>query len=182
MIDVRPIDAYAAGHIPGSLSIELRPVFASWLGWLVDPETPLVFVVDADQDRAALVRACLDIGYEQLEGELAGGIEAWRAAEHGLATTPLVEPDAPVDGTLVDVRQHNEFAAGHNADAVNIELGSLPEADLPDGPLTVMCGHGERAMTAASVLERRGRSGATVLRGGPTDRAAVNGDSLVTNP
>ena len=181
VIDARPISAYAAGHIPGSLSIELRPVFASWLGWLVDPETPLVFVLDADQDRAALVRACLDIGYEDLEGELAGGIDAWRAAEHTLATTTLVGPDAPLDGTLIDVRQRNEFAAGHVAGAVNVELGALPESELPDEPLSVMCGHGERAMTAASVLERRGLRAVTVLRGGATDRAAATGDSLVTN-
>jgi hydroxyacylglutathione hydrolase len=33
--DVRPVDAYASGHIPGSLAIPLRPVFATWLGWLV---------------------------------------------------------------------------------------------------------------------------------------------------
>lgn len=181
VIDARPISAYAASHIPNSLSIELRPVFASWLGWLVDPEVPLVFVLDTDQDRAALVRACLDIGYEHLEGELAGGIDAWHAAERALATTPLVGPDAPLGGTLVDVRQRNEFAAGHVAGAVNAELGALPEAELPEEPLYVMCGHGERAMTAASVLERRGRPGVAVLRGGPTDRAAATGDSLVTN-
>jgi hypothetical protein len=28
--------AFAAGHILGALSIELRPQFATWLGWLVD--------------------------------------------------------------------------------------------------------------------------------------------------
>jgi glyoxylase-like metal-dependent hydrolase (beta-lactamase superfamily II)/rhodanese-related sulfurtransferase len=180
VIDARPISAYAAGHIPGSLSIELRPVFASWLGWLVDPETPLVFVLDADQDRSALVRACLDIGYEHLEGELAGGIDAWHAAKDPIATTPLVDPDAPLEGTLLDVRQHNEYAAGHVSGAINIELGALLDADLPEERLSVMCGHGERAMSAASVLERRGRRGVTVLRGGPDDRAAATEDALVT--
>ena len=33
--DVRPVEAFAAGHVSGSLSIPLRPKFASWLGWLV---------------------------------------------------------------------------------------------------------------------------------------------------
>jgi len=181
VIDARPISAYAAGHIPGSLSIELRPVFATWLGWLVDPETPLVFVLDVDQDRAVLVRACLDIGYEHLEGELAGGIDAWRAAKDPLATTPLVESKTRIEGTLIDVRQHNEYAAAHVAGAVNIELGAFLDADLPEDRLNVMCGHGERAMTAASVLERRGRTDVTVLRGGPDDRAAATGDALVTS-
>ena len=78
VVDVRPVAAFAAGHIPGSMANTLRPVFASWLGWLVDPDRPLVFVVDDDQDRDELVRQCLDIGHEHLVGELAGGIDAWR--------------------------------------------------------------------------------------------------------
>jgi glyoxylase-like metal-dependent hydrolase (beta-lactamase superfamily II)/rhodanese-related sulfurtransferase len=182
VIDARPISAYATGHIPASLSIELRPVFPSWLGWLVDPETPLVFVLDPDQDRPTLVRACLDIGYEHLEGELDGGIDAWRVAKKLLATTPLVEPHALVDGTLIDVRQRNEYASAHVTEAISIELGALPDVALPEGPLSVMCGHGERAMTAASVLERRGRDGTRVLRGGPGDRAAATGHALTTGP
>ena len=64
--DVRDIEMYAAGHIPGSLSIALRPVFASWLGWLVTFNRPLVFVLGEDQDRRDLVRQALGIGYEQL--------------------------------------------------------------------------------------------------------------------
>ena len=129
---------------------------------------------------AALVRACLDIGYEQLEGEIAGGIDAWRATGKPLGTNPLVEPAAPIEGTLIDVRQRDEYAAAHLARAVNVELGALRDADLPEKPLNVMCGHGERAMTAASVLEQRGHPGVTVLRGDPQDRATATGDALVT--
>ncbi|HKO86732.1 MAG TPA: MBL fold metallo-hydrolase, partial [Actinomycetota bacterium] len=46
VIDARPITAFAAGHIPGTLSIALRPAFASWLGWLLDDTRPVVFVLD----------------------------------------------------------------------------------------------------------------------------------------
>ena len=38
-----------------------------------------------------------------------------------------------------------------------------------------MCGHGERAMTAASLLARAGRRDTTVLIGGPDDWAAIHG-------
>jgi glyoxylase-like metal-dependent hydrolase (beta-lactamase superfamily II) len=38
LIDARPFTAFAAGHIPGALSIALRPQFASWLGcWSTTP-------------------------------------------------------------------------------------------------------------------------------------------------
>jgi rhodanese-related sulfurtransferase len=60
-----------------------------------------------------------------------------------------------------------------------VELGSLTQADdLPSGPLAVMCGHGERAMTAASVLERMGRRDLMVLLGGPGDWSKGAGRSL----
>jgi glyoxylase-like metal-dependent hydrolase (beta-lactamase superfamily II)/rhodanese-related sulfurtransferase len=68
VVDVRPIEAFAEGHIVGALSIAFRPAFASWLGSLVAPEQPLVFVADDGQDRSDLVRDCLKIGYEQLAG------------------------------------------------------------------------------------------------------------------
>src|SRR5581483_10774953 len=32
LIDGRPVPAFAAGHIPGSISNPLRPVFGTWLG------------------------------------------------------------------------------------------------------------------------------------------------------
>ncbi|MGH3428731.1 MAG: rhodanese-like domain-containing protein [Mycobacteriales bacterium] len=41
-----------------------------------------------------------------------------------------------------------------------------------------MCGHGERAMTAASLLERAGRTDVAVLEGGPEDWAAATGEQL----
>jgi glyoxylase-like metal-dependent hydrolase (beta-lactamase superfamily II) len=62
IVDVRAIEQYARGHIPGSLSIALRPVFASWLGWLVDRDRPLLFVLAPDQDRRELVRQAVGIG------------------------------------------------------------------------------------------------------------------------
>ncbi|MGI9004649.1 MAG: rhodanese-like domain-containing protein [Streptosporangiaceae bacterium] len=37
IVDVRPVAAFAAGHVPGSLSVPLREAFATWLGWLADP-------------------------------------------------------------------------------------------------------------------------------------------------
>ena len=179
VVDVRPIDAFAAGHIPGALSIALRPVFASWLGWLVETGRSLVFVLDDDQDRAELVRQCLSVGYERLAGELDGGMEAWRADTHSEARIEIVGPDGAA-ATVLDVRQRNEYEAGHVPGAAHIELGSLSNAadQLPDGSVTVMCGHGERAMSGASILAARGRGDISVLYGGPAEWSAATGRPL----
>jgi hydroxyacylglutathione hydrolase len=158
LVDVRPIDSYAAGHIPGAMSIALRDAFASWLGWLVDPERPLVFVLDDAQDRTELVRQCLKIGYEHLGGELVGGMAAWRESGRAEVRTELVGDPADVREPILDVRQTSETASGHIPGATLLELGSVPgaAADLAREPMTVMCGHGERAATGASLIERAG--------------------------
>lgn len=181
IVDVRPVAEFAAGHVPGSLSIPLRPAFASWLGWLVPPARPLVFVVGDGQDRADLVRQALKVGYEDIAGELDGGIAAWRSSGGEERRIPLVAPTALPATAIVDVRQTAEYHAGHLPGALNVELGSLnsPSVALPDGALTVMCGHGERAMTAASLLERSGRTGLAVVEGGPEDWAAGPGHRLL---
>ena len=180
VVDVRPAATWAAGHIPGVLAIPLRPAFASWLGWLVEPDATLVFVVGADQDRAELVRQCHQIGYDRIVGELTGGMTAWRTTGLPVQTTPLT--DARHTGpTVLDVRQDREHEEGHVPGVVHVELGELPGVAGDLGRVeAVMCGHGERAATAASVLERAGRPGVAVTVGGPKDWAAATGEPLAT--
>jgi hydroxyacylglutathione hydrolase len=181
VVDARPFAAFSAGHIPGSLSNTLRPVFASWLGWLIEPNRALVFVLDADQDRADLVRQCLDVGHEHLVGELAGGIDTWTDSGRPVSTIPLVDPTT-MTGQVIDVRQANEYASGHVPGALNIELGTVEDAELTAQQVTVMCGHGERAMTAASILTARGKGDVVVLDGGPDSWSDATGNPLQTSP
>jgi glyoxylase-like metal-dependent hydrolase (beta-lactamase superfamily II)/rhodanese-related sulfurtransferase len=175
IVDVRPVAAFAAAHVPGALSIELRDSFATWLGWMIDdPQTPLVFIADGDQDRDALVRHCLAIGYEHVAGELAGGVSAWIAAGRATASTALLDEPA-ADVAVLDVRQASEWRRGHVPGALHIEVGALAErADaVPAGPVVAHCVHGQRAMTAASVLERAGRSHVAVFTGDPDQWTGV---------
>jgi glyoxylase-like metal-dependent hydrolase (beta-lactamase superfamily II)/rhodanese-related sulfurtransferase len=181
VVDVREMDAYAAGHIPGSLSIALRPAFASWLGWIVPADRPLIFLLEGSQDRSDLARQAVGIGYESLAGEIAGGFEAWRDAGREVAITGMTRTPVTT-GPVLDVRQTSEVDMGRVAGAMTIELGSIPSraADVPGG-VTVMCGHGERAMTAASLLERSGRE-CTVFEGSPAAWARAKGERLELGP
>ncbi|MBQ0925794.1 MBL fold metallo-hydrolase [Saccharopolyspora endophytica] len=180
-VDVRPVADFAAAHIPGAVSIPLRPVFASWLGWLAPHDQPLIIVRRPDQDPAEIAWQAAKIGYGNLAGELTGGLDAWTAAEYPTTSTRLVRPDE-VDAPVLDIRQEPEFAAGHLPGALHVELGELAgrAQDVPGEPLVVMCGHGERAMGAASLLERAGHRDLAVLTGGPDDWATVTGHRLET--
>jgi len=182
LVDVRPVADFAAGHIPRALSIPLRGAFAPWLGWLVDPDEPVLFVRAADQDPSEIVWQALKVGVERLSGELAGGMTAWRQAGEPVARIDLTTPEQLATPTVLDVRQDSEFTAAHVPGALHVELGALGDtaARLPAGAVTVMCGHGERAMTAASLLARSGRHDLAVLVGGPDEWARATGTPLET--
>ena len=177
VIDVRRFTEFAAGHVPGALSIELRSAFATWLGWLVDPARPVVIVRNPDQDPDEIVWQALKVGVEQLAGELSGGIAAWQAAGGTVRSLPLVDAAHADPTRVVDIRQHNEFAAGHIPGARNAELAAVTAAQLT-GPVQTICGHGERAATAASLLAASGYEDVSIVTGGPGDWSAAHSAAL----
>jgi hydroxyacylglutathione hydrolase len=181
VVDVRPIVDVAAGHLPGAISIALRPQFATWLSWTVARGKKIVVVRNSDQPPADILWPAYNIGHTAFVGELAGGVNAWAAAGQPLATIMLTMP-GNLSGRVLDIRQDNEHAAGHLPRAIHIELGDLAaHADeLGSEPITTMCGHGERAMTAATILQSHGLREVAVLDGGPSDWARATGNRLAT--
>jgi glyoxylase-like metal-dependent hydrolase (beta-lactamase superfamily II)/rhodanese-related sulfurtransferase len=182
VVDVRPVRDYPAGHILGSVAIPLRAQYATWLGWLIAPDVPIVIVRNHDQDPADILWPALNVGYTGIVGELAGGIAAWTADGGQTATIRVVNPGEMDTANVIDVRQTSETATGHLPGAHLVELGSLPVnvGGLPGEAVTVMCGHGERAATGASLLERAGRTQVSILAGGADDWARATGQALKT--
>ncbi len=164
VVDTRRVEEWAAGHLPGSLSIRLRAAFATWLGWLVDIDTPIAFVSSGLPSDAEIIQQCLSIGYENLAGKLEGGVQGWVDAGHDLVRTDIITFDEVDNRQVVDVRQTSEWNERHIAGAVHAELGSLDSVPITDGPLGVHCAHGERAATGVSVLERAGRTDVALIR------------------
>ncbi|MEX2268798.1 MAG: rhodanese-like domain-containing protein [Acidimicrobiia bacterium] len=169
LIDARPIHDWALAHPVGAISNELRPAFASWLGWIVPFGAPVILIVD-DHDRGEAMRLARRIGYDDV-AFLAGGIDAWRDA--GLPIASVDELDAPraharVSGgaVLLDVRQDNEVETLRIHGAEHVELGALIAGATPSGPEVIaFCGHGERSATAISMLEQRGVRAANLVGG-----------------
>lgn len=173
IIDTRQVEEYSAGHIEHSLHIEFRDSFAVWLGWLAPAEARLFFVAEPETLDDVITEALL-VGFEHFGGWLDGGVDAWRASGRPLASTRFVHGDAArsfiADGAaVIDVRETNEFGAGHAPTARNVPLGSLRNESLEgnqNDTVVVYCGHGERSSTAASLLERAGHTRIINVRGG----------------
>lgn len=99
-----------------------------------------------------------------------------------MGQVPLLDPEtaAETGRRVVDVRQTAEWATGHLPGAVHVELAAVSDHPTAmDGtPVLTQCGHGERAMTAASLLARAGHRDVAVLAGGPSALAAGGGQEL----
>jgi hydroxyacylglutathione hydrolase len=173
VVDARPMDEFARGHVPGALSNPFRPAFGVWLGWLVPPDTPLAFVVDK-ANLTEVIEESMQVGHEDFAGWLEEGMEAWIAAGLPVSASEQIDPirakQAIESGALlIDVRERSEFARGHLPGAMNLPLGEIGAraGDVPRGvPLVAYCGRGERASSAASLLERAGLGPLLTLPGG----------------
>ena len=174
VVDTRTADAYGAGHLAGSVNVGLQlPVFSTWVGTFLQPDQPLVLVVQCAEEAE---RAWLDlarIGYERAVAYVMADVAAWKAAGLEVRETPQLEVCC-VDQwvkegrNLLDVRTPAEWNTGGAPGATWIPLSKLPErlAGVPPGPLAVMCGSGYRSSLAVSLLERAGRTEVVNVRGG----------------
>jgi glyoxylase-like metal-dependent hydrolase (beta-lactamase superfamily II) len=167
VVDVRPVRDFGAAHVPASISVPLRPAFATWLGWLVERDRSVVLVRGPGQDLDEVRWQAAKIGHDHVVGELAGGLDAWRAEGRPTGSIGVVGPGSAGHRSVLDVRERAEYDNGHVPDARNLPLGDLPArvGEVPDRPTVVMCGHGERAMGAASLLARAGHADLVVLEG-----------------
>lgn len=76
---------------------------------------------------------------------------ATRISAHDLA-----DQLAARDVTVIDVREPMEYASGHISGSLNVPLGRICQADLPSGPLVLVCQSGNRSAKALAQLLGQG--------------------------
>jgi rhodanese-related sulfurtransferase len=68
----------------------------------------------------------------------------------------LAEQMAKQRVTVIDVREAMEYAGGHIAGSVHVPLSRISQADLPRGPLVLVCQSGNRSAQAMAQLSQQG--------------------------
>jgi rhodanese-related sulfurtransferase len=58
--------------------------------------------------------------------------------------------------TVIDVREPMEYASGHINGSLNVPLARLSQADLPQGPLVLVCQSGNRSTKGLTQLLQQG--------------------------
>jgi hydroxyacylglutathione hydrolase len=164
VVDLRDRTAFAAGHLPRSLSFELSTNFTTYLGWLYDYGSPLTLVGESPQQVADARRELVRIGVDELAGAAVGDVEtladeqptrSFRVSDFaGLAEAMR---RGPVQ--VLDARRNDERAQGFVRGSQHIPLHELSQRidEVPDGQVWVYCGTGYRSAIAASMLDRAGR-------------------------
>lgn len=172
VIDTRTPEVFSKSFIPGSISIGLDGDFAPWVGILVtDIRYPILLVVDEGKEEEAVTRLAR-IGYDNVQGFLKGGIEAWEKAGYSIHSIETIEAADFVKGhkdyPVVDVRKYSEFEAGHVEDAVNVPLDFIYDKmeNLPNEPFYLHCKGGYRSIAAASILKTKGYNHIININGG----------------
>jgi hydroxyacylglutathione hydrolase len=176
VIDMRPADDFAMGAIPGTVNVPMNGSFTTWMGWLV-PYTADFYLIGDLKTVDMAVRDLAMIGLDRVGGWFDPSIvaECAAASRQPLSQIPQIaaadlEESLKNGGvTLVDVRDDNEWTAGHIGGATHISLGRLGDrlGELPlKKPIVVHCAAGARSMIGASVLKARGIDRVINLTGG----------------
>ena len=133
ILDVRSGAAFGAGHVPGSVNIDLHGEFAPWAGALLPAALPIVVVADDDEHLREAVTRLARVGLDNVVGHLGGGPSAWEKSGRPLERIlqmPVDELEArmrsgPDELQIVDVRRPLEYASGHVPGAVGLPLDRL---------------------------------------------------------
>lgn len=176
VVDVRPRDAFAAGHLPGSIGLELSPSVAVWAGWLIPFGSRVVIVAERGQDVDEVARQFGRIGFDDVAG-VVYGLDSTEFPLVSFETRTTVDLASTITGgseiQVLDVRSPAEWEAGHLEGSVHCyvpELADgLPDQLDPDGDLWMICGSGYRATAAATLVEAEGISPVVVNQGGVPD-------------
>ena len=178
VVDLRTAAAFAAGHVPGTISIPYNKSFTNWAGSLLPFDQDFYLIAD-ERGRSVLERAARDlsmIGLERIAGAFGTEVlEVWTLQEGPLQTAAQLTPAEVAERVereevhVVDVRNQSEWDAGHLPGAIHIPLGSLPEriATLPtDRPLVLHCQGGGRSAIGVSLLQAAGHQAVANLATG----------------
>ena len=186
VIDGRPTELFASGHLRGSINVGLEGRFAEYAGDVLRPGQAVVVVTEPGCENEARIRLAR-IGFDHVIGALRDIEQVLTARPELAAQAPRVtaaelarwrreEPSLQV----IDVRNPAECADGIIEGSRNLPLPTLLDRvdDLdPSQPTVVYCAGGYRSATAASLLRSIGFGTVADLLGG---YAATTGPQLAT--
>jgi hydroxyacylglutathione hydrolase len=193
LVDVRTDQQFDDAHIEGAISNPMfRAGFGTKLAWLADREQEVVFIGRDDEDGQRAGRLAVAVGIRKLGGYLHGGMTSWRQEKRPVARIERMPVERFAERIrsgdelqVLDVRDAKEWDAGHLPGAVLRtwhDITALPDGLDPERPVAVICASGQRAGTAASLVQRFGAHAVIHVVDGGVPTLQSLGIELTTEP
>ena len=165
MVDCRPFEQFASGHLRGSINVGLDGRFAEYAGDVLSPGQSVVLVAEPGHESEARIRLAR-IGFDQVVGALPD-IAAVLTDHPELAERAPRLTASELDEWL---RSRPRAAGGRRAQPGRVRRGHgrgrgqpaaaqparPPRSARPGRPTVVYCAGGYRSAIAASLLRSRG--------------------------
>lgn len=194
VLDVREARHVDAGHIPGASNVPRRALVSRIETLVSRRDIPIVLYDDDGLMAPYAARTLVALGHEQV-AVLDGGLDAWAAAGHHVATgrnvmskgfgelvqhhedVPTVSPDELIawraegrDVVVFDIRTHEEHERETIPGSVHVPGFELPGAidrlTPADVTVVVHCSGRTRSIIQAQTLRVSGRSNVAALENG----------------
>jgi hydroxyacylglutathione hydrolase len=172
VLDVRPFEAHASGHIPGAISVPVSgSSFGTKAGFVLTDGERVVLHASTGDEALQAARGLWAVGILELDGYLLRPHAPETLATVGAAELKQLVDTAQVQ--VVDVREASERDEGYLPGTTNIPYRLMRKIGAgalePDRPVVTVCESGARATIAASLLQREGFDVRAVAAGGIAD-------------
>lgn len=161
VVDTRDQLAFAAAHVPGAYGLSLKGNFATFSGWVLPPDKPLLLVFETPDDMPAILKALYNVGLDNVAGYLAGGMGAYStsgletARIESISVTEAKERFEKEEIYLIDTRLKSEWDDGHIKCTVHIPAPDVRKKYLGlmgNKPVAFICNSGNRSLLASSLM------------------------------
>ena len=180
VLDVRPAERFAEGHVAGAINIPLDgSSFATRAGFLLKPTEPIAVHGSSPAEADAAARGLRAVGFLELEGFLEA--PETPATIDPIGLDELEELFGRGEVRVLDVRESDERDDGYIAGSEHMpyRLMRVCGKELEGGtPVVTICESGLRAGIAASVLASVGVEARPVLGSGIPDWQARGGRTI----
>jgi rhodanese-related sulfurtransferase len=173
VLDVRPFEVFAAGHLPGAVNVPVSGnSFATKAGFVVSAPFAVHASSGDEADRA--LRGLRSVGFLEIAGVLVDPVAGATETLEPITLDELEELFEQGEVELVDVREEDERDELPLPGSRHVPYRLAGEVDLPaDRPLVTVCESGVRAELAASVLAAHGLDARPLVGAGVQEAAAA---------
>lgn len=169
LLDGRDPREWDAMHVVGSINVTLlKPGVGTRVSWIAALESPVVVVTAGEEQAQQMARLLEAVGLRNICGYLAASSEGWREGRLALESTEAIDVSTLAERLhgreveLLDVREEDEWEAGHVAGSLHVAFHDLRDGApkelerLRGKPLAVACSAGNRSAMGVSLLRRAG--------------------------